>query len=106
VSFNGVQEIGNDSVAGIYQEGVIPHLNHMLLGDGLDVEKSMTMPSSDEPDVLMMLPDRLILDGVTMAVQMTALALWCGMRWPGIEFESARDQHIGGPRWWSIPGRL
>src|SRR5437899_7025369 len=93
---NAVQELQHLAVLFIYQEGVIPDIDQMLLGQCLDVGKI-----HDHAVVgAALLADHCAKQGdferIAMTVQVAALALVVGNPVAGVEFEFAGNGQHGG----------
>jgi wyosine [tRNA(Phe)-imidazoG37] synthetase (radical SAM superfamily) len=87
------EKIGDLRVAAIDEERVIPGFDHMAHGDGLDLRKvhhhAVVRLAGGFDDIA----DQSNFDGITMPVQVAALALVVGDAMPGVELEAARDLH-------------
>lgn len=98
VTFHGIKELGHHGIAGIDQEGMVPWADNMLLGNRLDIgiiHHHTLLRRAGGLDDAARQGD---LDGITVPVQMAALALMLGDAVACIEFESARNEHRAAPR--------
>ena len=85
----GLQEIHHRPVAGIDEEGVIPHIHHMGLGQGLDVGKIHHHAVGRVPILVDDAAGEGDFQHVAVPVQMAALTAVIGNAMAGIEFQAA-----------------
>lgn len=105
VSRQAFEETQQGSVAAPDEESVIPGVDQVLPGQGLDVGKVHHHSVQGRPCLANDIAQQRDLDGVAMAVQMAALALVVGNAVTGIEFEAAGDAH-GASGNLSVAGRI
>ena len=94
VPCNGREEVDNLRVALINQEGVIPAIDQMALGQGLDLKKIHDHPVSGIAGLSDDVAGKRYLKHVAMPVQMPTLTTVIGNTMPGIKFQAAGDKHV------------
>ncbi len=87
------EKVDNRLVAGIGEEGVVPFIDQVGLGQILDLREVHHHPVGGIPRLVDDPARERDFDGVTMPVQVTALAFVIRDAVSGIEFEAARDEH-------------
>ena len=90
-----IQEIDDGLVAGKRQEGVVPFVDQMRLGQILDLREVHDHAVGGVAGLVDDVPRQRDLDDVAVAVQMPALAAVVGDAVARVEFEAAGDQHSG-----------
>jgi len=99
VARQGTQKIDQHGIPGVHQESMIPHLDHLTLGDRLDLGIVHHHSLVSGTGRLYGLAGQRDFDGIAVTVHMAALALMIGDAVTGIEFESAGDLHKGFCVW-------
>ena len=90
------QKIAHQFIVTVCQEGMIPLVHQLLIGDTLHIRKIHHHPlfgfAFSRDDVA----GQRDFNGVAMSVQVLALAVVVGDAMSGIEFQAAGDEHGGG----------
>ena len=90
---HALQEVDDGAVAAIGEKGVVPDIDDMLLGDGLDVAEVDEHPSRRRTFGVDDFARQGDFNGVTVAVQVTALAGVVGDAVARVKFKAARNTH-------------
>lgn len=87
------EKIGYRPISGVHQEGMIPAVNDVPTGDFLDLREVHHHPVGGVTVLFNDFAGKRDLDGVTVPVQVPALALVVRNAVAGIEFQAAGDKH-------------
>ena len=92
---HGGEKVGHQRIAAIDEEGVVPLMDHELVGDALDVGEIHHHAIDRQAVGLDDLAGQGDFQRVAVAVQVAALAGVIGNPVTGVEFEAAGDAHGG-----------
>ena len=96
---HAVQKINHLRVSGEGQEGVIPTVNNVLLGECLDLGKIHDHTVGGVAGLVDDFSGKSNLNRIAVTVQMATLAFMVGNAMSGIEFQATGDQHGDSSNW-------